>query len=203
MNTIKSMKLKIEQLESQNKVLLNMYENVRDFKHDYGNFIQILDGYSKMNSMDGVKKLCNRAKLGYKDINNMGMLTPEFINNPMLYNILVSKFFTAREHGITINFESMIDFESVKEKICWEEFLYIFSELLNNAIDLAKLSEKKEINIGFSEDLKQRCVYAIIENSYKDKKFGVKNMKKGIKCPENIELFISKGEMFIQELKIL
>lgn len=224
MDTIKSLKLKIEQLESHNKVLLNMYENVREFKHDYGNFIQILDGYSKINSMEGVRKLCNKAKLSYRDINSMGMLTPDLINNPMLYNIIVSKFFTAREYGININLESMIDFESVKSKVCGEDFLYIFTELLDNAIEAAKFSDKKEINITFSEDVNQSCIYVIIENTYKETQidfdklykkgyttrcknskehgFGLWNVKKILKHSDSLELFTSKGDMFIQEIKI-
>lgn len=224
METIKSLKLKIEQLESQNRILLNMYENVREFKHDYGNFIQILDGYSKMNSMEGVKKLCNKAKLSYRDVNNMGMLTPEHINNPIIYNIIVSKFFTAKGYGININLESTIDFETVRAKVCDEEFLYVFTELLDNAIEAAKFSDKKEVNITFSEDSNQKYTYIIIENTYKETKidfdklykkgyttrsenskehgFGLWNVKKILKRSESLELFTSKGDMFIQEIKI-
>lgn len=205
METIKSLKLKIEQLESHNKVLLNMYENVREFKHDYGNFIQILDGYSKMNSMDGVKKLCNRAKLSFNDVNNMGMLTPELINNPIIYNILVSKFFDAKEEGININLESTIDFEGEKGKICDEDFLYVFTEILDNAVRAAKFSDKKEVNITFSKDIIQNCIYVIIENSYEKARehcFSLWNVNKVLKRSENLELFTSKGDMFIQEIKI-
>lgn len=201
-----------------------MYESVREFKHDYGNFIQILDGYSKMNSMDGVKKLCNKAKLIYKDVNNMGMLTPELINNPVIYNIIVSKFFTAKDFGININLEAAIDFESIEDKISGEDFLYIFTELLDNAIESAKFSDKKEINITFSEDISQNCIYVIIENTYKvdelnldkiyekgyttrsekskEHGFGLWNVKKILKRSDSLELYTSKGDMFIQEIKI-
>lgn len=64
-------KLKILKANSWNEVLKKneeireLHEELKVFRHDYGNFLQAIDGYTKLNNMEGIKKLCENAKNEY------------------------------------------------------------------------------------------------------------------------------------------
>lgn len=64
-------KLKILKANSWNEVskkdeeIRELHEELKVFRHDYGNFLQAIDGYTKLNNMEGIKKLCENAKNEY------------------------------------------------------------------------------------------------------------------------------------------
>lgn len=64
-------KLKILKAGSKGEVQLKdeeireLHEELKVFRHDYGNFLQAVDGYTKLNNMDGIRKLCEDAKNEY------------------------------------------------------------------------------------------------------------------------------------------
>lgn len=42
-----------------------LHEELKVFRHDYGNFLQAVDGYTKLNNLEGIRKLCENAKNEY------------------------------------------------------------------------------------------------------------------------------------------
>lgn len=64
-------KLKILKANFWNEVskkddeIRELHEELKVFRHDYGNFLQAIDGYTKLNDMEGIKKLCENAKNEY------------------------------------------------------------------------------------------------------------------------------------------
>lgn len=64
-------KLKILKANFGNEVskkddeIRELHEELKVFRHDYGNFLQAIDGYTKLNDMEGIKKLCENAKNEY------------------------------------------------------------------------------------------------------------------------------------------
>ena len=64
-------KLKILKANFWNEVskkddeIRELHEELKVFRHDYGNFLQAIDGYTKLNNMEGIKKLCENAKNEY------------------------------------------------------------------------------------------------------------------------------------------
>ena len=64
-------KLKILKANSWNEIskkdeeIRELHEELKVFRHDYGNFLQAIDGYTKLNNMEGIKKLCENAKNEY------------------------------------------------------------------------------------------------------------------------------------------
>ena len=186
---IKAMKLDIatrdlENAESYNNSLTVLYDNVKGFKHDFDNMVNIIGGYIQVNDFEGLKKYYDSLEKDCARVNNVRMLNPNIINNPGIYNLIVSKYKKATDFDITINFEFFFDFENLHMPIY--EFSRILGILLDNAIEAAKECEEKQINLVFRESRKQHVQLVIIENTYMNKDIDTKQIfEKGISGKEN------------------
>lgn len=185
----KAMKLDIttrdlENAESYNNSLTILYDNVKGFKHDFDNMVNIIGGYIQVNDIEGLKKYYESLEKDCARVNNVRMLNPNIINNPGIYNLIVSKYKKATDLEININFEFFFDFENLHMPIY--EFSRILGILLDNAIEAAKDCEEKQINLIFRESRKQHFQIIIIENTYMNKDIDTKKIfEKGISGKEN------------------
>ena len=185
----KAMKLDIatrdlENAESYNNSLTVLYDNVKGFKHDFDNMVNIIGGYIQVNDIEGLKKYYASLEKDCSRVNNVRMLNPNIINNPGIYNLIVSKYKKATDLDITINFEFFFDFENLHMPIY--EFSRILGILLDNAIEAAKECKEKQINLIFRESRKQHVQLIIIENTYINKDIDTKQIfEKGISGKEN------------------
>ena len=185
----KAMKLDIttrdlENAESYNNSLTVLYDNVKGFKHDFDNMVNIIGGYIQVNDIEGLKNYYASLEKDCARVNNVRMLNPNIINNPGIYNLIVSKYKKATDLDITINFEFFFDFENLHMPIY--EFSRILGILLDNAIEAAKECEEKQINLIFRESRKQHVQIIIIENTYMNKDIDTKQIfEKGISGKEN------------------
>ena len=181
---IKTMKLDIttrnlENAENYNKSLTVLYDNVRSFKHDFDNIVDIIGGYIKLNDIDGLKKYYSELKTDCTNTKNIQLLNPNIINNPGIYNLIVSEYKRATEHDIKINFEFFFDFENLQMPIY--EFSKILGILLDNAIDATSDCDEKIINLMFRASNRNNVQIVTIENTYKDKNVDTnKIFEKGI-----------------------
>lgn len=214
--------LKINSLEMYNKTLKNMYDKLKSFRHDFANFVLALDGYAKAENIACVKKMSKSALEECNEINKIGVLSPELIKDPAIYNILTNKFYHAQEENITMNIE-ILDSLSDKEANCYE-VCRILGILLDNAIEAAKNTEEKIVNVRFVKDAKQKRKLIVIENSYNDKTIDVskifekgytsKNADKGnhgiglwniksiLMKNEDLNLYTTADDLFRQQLEI-
>ena len=185
----KAMKLDIatrdlENAESYNNSLSILYDNVRGFKHDFDNMVNIIGGYIQVNDIDGLKKYYSSLEKDCTKVRNVQMLNPNIINNPGIYNLIVSKYKKATDLDISINFEFFFDFENLHMPIY--EFSRILGILLDNAIEAAKDCKEKQINLVFRESRKQHVQIVIIENTYLNKDIDTKKIfEKGFSGKEN------------------
>ena len=185
----KAMKLDItkrdlENAESYNNSLTILYDNVRGFKHDFDNMVHIIGGYIQVNDIDGLKKYYDSLQKDCNRIHNVQMLNPNIINNPGIYNLIVSKYKKANDLDITINFEFFFDFDNLHMPIY--EFSRILGILLDNAIEASKECEEKHINLIFRESRKQHVQIIIIENTFLNQDVDTKKIfEKGISGKEN------------------
>ena len=53
------------EVQLKDEEIRELHEELKVFRHDYGNFLQAVDGYTKLNNMDGIRKLCEDAKNEY------------------------------------------------------------------------------------------------------------------------------------------
>ena len=207
-----------------NKTITVLYDNIIDFRHNFNNIIQSLDGYIADNNMDGLKTYFNDVLDVSQISNNLATLNPELINNPAVYSILSSKYYQADELGIKMNFEIFMDLANLKIKTY--DLSLILGILLDNAIDASKNSKEKKINVIIRKDHKVNRQLFIIENTYSNKDvdldrifekgytsketqddqshgLGLWNIRKILKKNKNLNLFTSKTEeLFNQQLEI-
>ena len=169
----------LETAESYNNSLTVLYDNVKGFKHDFDNMVNTIGGYIKVDDMEGLKEYYSSLEKECEQVKNVQMLNPKVINNPGIYNLLVSKYQKATDSDIKINFEFFFDFDNLQMPIY--PFSRILGILLDNAIEAAKDCEEKEINILFRESRKQHVQIISIENTYMDKNIDTKKIfEKGV-----------------------
>lgn len=219
---LEEMDEKIHNLESYNKTLSIMYDNIRGFRHDFNNFVQALNGYAQINDIEGIKSMSESILKECKEVNNMGLLDPKIINNSAVYSIITNKYYLAQENNITMNVEIMINFQELN--ISTYELCRILGILLDNAIEATKQCEEKIINIKFIKDFKVNRKLIIIENSFNqpdinlekiyEKGYSTKTedleqhglglwtVRKILKKSDNLNLFTTIDKLFRQQLEI-
>lgn len=201
-----------------NKTLSILHDNIRCFKHDFNNIVQVIGGYIDLNDMNGLNKYYQSLLKECKLNNNLNLLNPQTINNPSIYSLLNNKYYQALQYGITMNFEIFSDLSTINFNIY--EFTRILGIPLDNAIEAAKETTEKIIEIQFKSDSKKQLF--IIENSCADnnisttkifeKGYSTKKNNSGIGLWKvhnilskntNIDLFTTvKNNKFKQELSV-
>lgn len=201
-----------------NKTLSILHDNIRCFKHDFNNIVQVIGDYIDLNDMNGLNKYYQSLLKECKLNNNLNLLNPQTINNPSIYSLLNNKYYQALQYGITMNFEIFSDLSTINFNIY--EFTRILGILLDNAIEAAKETTEKIIEIQFKSDSKKQLF--IIENSCADnnisttkifeKGYSTKKNNSGIGLWKvhnilskntNIDLFTTvKNNKFKQELSV-
>ena len=167
-------KKKLENEEKFNKTINDLYDNVRSFKHDFDNIINTIGGYINFNDINGLKEYYTSLKKESINLKNTTLLNIDIINEPGIYNLLVSKYQKAIDNNININFEFFIDFKNIHLPIY--VFTKIIGILIDNAIEASKKCDEKIVNILFRESQKNRVQIISIENTYIDKNIDINKM---------------------------
>lgn len=187
LNRTMSLQVKTTQLEnaeSYNKTLSNLYDNVRGFKHDFNNMIDLIGGYIDHNDMEGLKKYYNGLRKDCVRVNNSELLNPNIINNSGIYNLIVSKQAKATELKVNISLEVFFDFNHLHMPIY--EFSKILGILLDNAIESASECEIKQVFLMFRESKANNTQIISVENTYSNKEIDTKSIfEKGISSKKN------------------
>lgn len=174
----------LENANSYNKSLSILYDNIKDFKHDFDNTMDIIGGYIKANDMEGLSKYYSGLRKDRVKLLNYQVLNPYTINNPGIYNLIASKYEKATKFNVKINLDIFFDFTNLKMPIY--EFSKIIGILIDNAIEAAKDSKEKELNLTFRESKRNNVQIVSVENSYSNKDVDIKNIfKKGVSGKEN------------------
>lgn len=169
--------LEHEQLSKQSLQVL--YDDIRGFKHDFGNILNSIGGYISVGDISGLQTYYHQLLIDYKLLDNLATLDPNIINNHAIYNVLASKYHRANKLGIKINLEIFIDLNSIHMDIY--EFTRIFGILMDNAIEAAKECDEKIINICIRKADNRNMQVLIIENTYTNKEVNTDNIfQKGV-----------------------
>ena len=84
--------MQIEALEFKNKVMQEMNDKLRTFRHDYSNIVQAMGGYVAKKDIEGLSKYYKKLSIECKEINNLGALNMNLIKttlSPLLMRLLV------------------------------------------------------------------------------------------------------------------
>ena len=168
----KTMKLQIttenlQTAENYNETLSYLYDNVKAFKHDFDNMVFIIGGYIENNDINGLKTYYKNLEKDCERVNGLALLNPELINNSGIYNLLMSKYKKANDYKVEIHLEYFFDLQKLKMPIY--EFSRILGILLDNALEAAKESNEKQVNILFRDSQRNHTQNITIKNSYNNK----------------------------------
>lgn len=161
---LESTSMSLEESQLSYKTLELLYDNMRTFKHDFGNILDGFASYITYNDMEGLQKYYNELSLDFNHINNLSSLNPKIINNHSIYVLLANKYHKADEKGIKIDLKVLFDLNTLH--INMYEFTRMLGILLDNAIEAASECEEKLVNVIFQEDTNNPIQYIIISNTY-------------------------------------
>lgn len=215
----KKLQYAIENLQQEklyNKSLMILHDEVRAFKHDFGNIMQAIGGYIDSKDMHGLKIYYDQLFSDCQVLNNLNALTPDVVNNPAIYNILSSKYDKAQKLGITVYLNIFLNLNHLNMKIY--EFSRIMGILIDNAIEAACECEEKLIHIELRKDTSRNRQLFIVENTYCEKNIDIESIfEKGfsskphnhglglwevrqiLKKNNNLNLYTSHDEHFFKQ----
>lgn len=174
----------LETAENYNNTLCYLYDNVKAFQHDFNNMVFIMGGFIQDNDIEGLKKYYKSLENDCNKVNNITLLNPTLINNSGIYNLLMSKYKKAANDNVTIHLEYFFDFNKLNMPIY--DFSRILGILLDNAIEAAKETKDKQVNIMFRDSSRNHTQIINIENTYLNKKIDIKKIfEKGESSKEN------------------
>ena len=208
--------LNLEQEKENNKILKDMQDELRTFRHDFSNIMCTIGGFVQMKDMDGMTKYYTQIQKDVTKINNLGALNPESINNPAIFTLIASKYSKALELGIEMNINVFLNLNTLNMKIY--EFTRALGILLDNAIEAAKECDEKIINLEIRKESSRNRQILLIENTYNnknidtekiyEKNFSTKDGNSGLglwevrqilKKNTNLNLFTSKTDKFFKQ----
>lgn len=171
---IKNANICIETLEAYNKTLKTLYDDTRAFKHDFNNIIQTIGGYALTGDIEGLKIYHKEILKDCNNMNNLEILNPNLFNNPAIYSLINNKVYMARNLGIEININVLMDLNKINMKIY--EITRILGILLDNAIEASKECDNKIINVEFIKNDTRNMQLVKIDNTYNEKDVNIEKI---------------------------
>lgn len=146
----------------QQRVLEEMYDSTRVFRHNYRSTLIVLEGYCKSKDYDKLEERIAELKSEMDDIYANGQLKNVMnISDAGLRNLIMLKIFEAKKYGIetsiSISGKSFGCFESMK-------MLNAVGALLDNAVEAASESRKGMIKLELEDNDVSTSLF--IENSF-------------------------------------
>lgn len=149
-----------------NETLKKVNEGVRGFKHDIGNIVQSILGYIALNDSEGAKNYCQNLIIGFNDINILSILSPQVINDPAIYGVVVNKILEARNKNMTLSLDVNLDVSEINFPKF--ELSRILGILIDNAIEAGEQTEDKKLIVNMRHDYDRNTDVIVISNSISD-----------------------------------
>jgi two-component system sensor histidine kinase AgrC len=181
-NTLFMLEESTQELEYQkfyNKALQSIINDLRRFKHNYNNILAVFGGYIKNQKWSQVEKYYNEICSEIGKVSFLDNLTSLNIKSAGVLGLIMAKYNYAKEMGVDFRVVTDGEIDEVKMKI--SEFCEVLGILLDNAIEAAKDSKEKKVEVfmkrgekalsfivlnGISEQVDVTMIY---ENGYSTK----------------------------------
>ena len=151
-----------ELIETHYREVDNMYRQIRGWRHDYRNHIQIMKAYAAAEDWDAIRR--------YLDLLDKDLTTVDTViktGNPMAVAILNSKISLAKAKGIRVVADAHIPYKLKSSEI---DLCCIVGNLFDNAIEASeKLPEEQRV-IRVYMDMKGTQLYISFTNFTAGKK---------------------------------
>jgi two-component system sensor histidine kinase AgrC len=161
---LRKLRVELQTVQIRNEELTNQYDQIREVRHNFGNFIQALCGYVEVKNIKGIEEMCSRVQKETCNTHEVRDSNITRICNPALEKLIENKLSCAKQKNINIKMESKTNLRNLK--IDTYDLCKIIGILLDNAIEAAEKSKEKEIVIKIFENKKARRKNIHIENSY-------------------------------------
>ena len=92
LRSYRQMSQNLEKTTLYNETLQSSQEDLQAFRHDFGNILQAIGGYIDKNDMEGLRVYYSELFRDFQTSNNFAYLSPEVVNVPAIYSLLVSKY---------------------------------------------------------------------------------------------------------------
>ncbi len=140
----------------------NMYRQIRGWRHDYRNHIQVLDSYAKLGDIDSLRTYLKELSI---DLNSVDMVLKT--GNKMTDVILNSKISLAKSRNITVRADAHVPMSLTTSEI---DLCIIMGNLFDNAIEACMLLPEEKRLIRIYMDMKNTQLYLSITNTTAQKK---------------------------------
>ncbi|HOM02450.1 MAG TPA: GHKL domain-containing protein [Acetivibrio sp.] len=147
-NTLFKLEVSTQELEYQkfyNKALQSIINDLRRFKHNYNNILAVFGGYIKNKKWSQVEKYYNEICSEIGKVSFLDNLTSLNIKSAGVLGLIMAKYEYAKELGVDFRVVTDGVIDEVKMKI--SEFCEVLGILLDNAIEAAKDSNEKKVEV--------------------------------------------------------
>lgn len=151
-----------ELIETHYQEVETMYKNMRGWRHDYRNHLQMLKVLAKNGDLEGIQKYLDELD---KDLNTIDMVVKT--GNAMADAILNSKISLAKSKGILVKVDAHIP---IKLKMSELDLCIIIGNLFDNAIEASLSLPEEERLIRVYMDIKNTQLYISFTNFTANKK---------------------------------
>ena len=145
-----------ELIETHYQEVENMYRQIRGWRHDYRNHIQLMKVLAASGDMEGIQKYLNELET---DLNTVDTVVKT--GNAMADAILNSKISLAKSRGITVQCDAHIP---VQLKMSELDLCCIIGNLFDNAIEASMALPQEERLIRVYMDMKGSQLYISFTN---------------------------------------
>ncbi len=135
------------------------------FRHDLNNILQSIGGYIEIGDIEKLREYHNSLFNATVSLNENALLNKKMVENPTLISLLISKLEFAEAEQVNLRIDIAIDINDLY--IDELDLCRAIGNLLDNAIEAAKISSKKLVNFSINGK-KDGSKLIVISNSTKD-----------------------------------
>lgn len=132
-------------------------ERLREKKHEFSNLLHLISGHIQIGEYDKAIALIGKGHLPDEKIIEKFQ---SVIHDPVVASIFIGKYYFAFDKGVKIILDENSSINEVILPSISKHLLTILGNIINNAIDAAMTSEKKEV-ILFATDIGNDIVFEV------------------------------------------
>lgn len=151
-----------ELIETHYREVENMYRQMRGWRHDYRNHIQVMKAYAATENWEAIKEYLDQLD---EDLTRVDLVVKT--GNPMTDAILNSKISLAKSRKIQVSADAHIPVKLSSPEI---DLCCILGNLFDNAIEASMKLPEEERLIRVYMDMKNTQLYISFTNFTADKK---------------------------------
>lgn len=155
-------------------------QKLREFKHDFPNFIQSINGCVYLEDWNGLKEQIKIAQAEYSICKTTPIVDSHFKNAPAFYGVFLSKIVIAEAKNIEMNLSVLGTVNT--NALALPKIDRIFGILMDNALEAAAESRDRKIDVKFS--VEENVQKISISNTYEGEIDREKIVQRGFSSKE-------------------